>query len=407
MGAVTPLGTGARRFWEAVRNGECGIGVVTRFDPAGMKARLVAEVKDFDPDAYIDRKERRRMDRFTHFAVAASADALADAGITPSGGQVAPERMGVAITSGIGGLETFEEQHRRMLEKGADRVSPFFIPMMIANMAAGNVSIIFNAKGPSTAAVTACASGTHTIGDAFCLVREGKADVMIAGGTEAPITPLAMAGFANMQALSEAQNPDEAPRPFDRRRDGFVMGEGSGVLILEEYEHARKRGAHIYAEVVGIGLSTDAYHITGPSPDGEGAARAMTEALADAGIRPEEVGYINAHGTGTPLNDKIETLAIKRAFGEHAYRLAVSSSKSMHGHLLGAAGAVEAIVLAKALHEGFLPPTIHLDEPDPECDLDYVPGKGRNAQVLYGISNSLGFGGHNACLVLKRYEEHP
>lgn len=405
LGAVTPLGTGADKFWEAIRKGESGIGVVTRFDPSLLKAKLVAEVKDFDPDAFIDRKEKRRMDRFTHYAVAACSQALADAGITPSGGQVDPERMGVAISSGIGGLETFEEQHQRMLEKGPERVSPFFIPMMIANMAAGNVSIIFNAKGPSTSTVTACASGTQTIGDAYSIIQDGKADVMIAGGSEAPITPLAMAGFVNMQALSEAQNPDEAPRPFDQRRDGFIMGEGSGIVILEEYEHARKRGARIYAEVVGMGLSTDAYHITGPSPDGEGAARAMTEALKDAGIRPEDVGYINAHGTGTPLNDRIETMAIKRAFGEHAYSLAVSSTKSMHGHLLGAAGAIEAIVLAKALQEGFLPPTIHLEESDPECDLDYIPGKGREVAVTYGISNSLGFGGHNACLVLKRYEE--
>ncbi|MGI5853293.1 MAG: beta-ketoacyl-ACP synthase II [Bacillota bacterium] len=402
LGAITPLGTGADKFWNGLCKGENGIALITRFDISNSKAKLAAEVKDFEAENFIDRKERRRMDRFTQFAVAATAMAIEDAGF--SKGFPCPERTGTAISSGIGGMETFEEQHVRFLEMGPDRVSPFFIPMMIGNMAAGNVSIMFNAKGPSTAVVTACASGGHSIADAARLIQDGHADVMIAGGSEAAITPLSVAGFAAMQALSTANNPEEAPRPFDLRRSGFVMGEGAGILILEEHEQALKRGARIYAEVAGYGTSTDAYHITSPSPDGEGAARAITEALANAGIDGSKVGYVNAHGTGTELNDKYETMALKRAFGEHAYKLAISSTKSMHGHLLGAAGAVEAIVLAKALQEGFVPPTTKYGVSDPECDLDYVPNVGRKMALSYGISNSLGFGGHNVTLVFKHYE---
>jgi len=402
LGAITPLGTGADKFWNGLCKGENGIALITRFDISNSKAKLAAEVKDFEAENFIDRKERRRMDRFTQFAVAATAMAIEDAGF--SKGFPCPERTGTAISSGIGGMETFEEQHVRFLEMGPDRVSPFFIPMMIGNMAAGNVSIMFNAKGPSTAVVTACASGGHSIADAARLIQDGHADVMIAGGSEAAITPLSVAGFAAMQALSTANNPKEAPRPFDLRRSGFVMGEGAGILILEEHEQALKRGARIYAEVAGYGTSTDAYHITSPSPDGEGAARAITEALANAGIDGSKVGYVNAHGTGTELNDKYETMALKRAFGEHAYKLAISSTKSMHGHLLGAAGAVEAIVLAKALQEGFVPPTTKYGVSDPECDLDYVPNVGRKMALSYGISNSLGFGGHNVTLVFKHYE---
>ncbi len=402
LGAITPLGTGTEKFWGGLCKGENGIGIITRFDVTNSKAKLAAEVKDFEAEDFIERKEKRRMDRFTQFAVAASAMAIEDAGL--NSGFPCPERTGTAISSGIGGMETFEEQHSRFLEKGPDRVSPFFIPMMIGNMAAGNVAIMFNAKGPSTAVVTACASGGHSIADAARIIQDGRADIMIAGGTEAAVTPLSVAGFASMQALSTAESPDDAPRPFDLRRNGFVMGEGAGVLILEEYQHALRRGVRIYAEVAGYGTSTDAYHITSPSPDGEGAARAITEALASAGIEGSQVGYVNAHGTGTELNDKYETMALKRAFGEHAYKLAVSSTKSMHGHLLGAAGAVEAIILAKALQEGFIPPTTKYGVPDPECDLDYVPNEGRKMDLAYGISNSLGFGGHNVTLVFKHYE---
>jgi 3-oxoacyl-[acyl-carrier-protein] synthase II len=403
MGAVTPLGVGVGRLWEGVSAGECGVRRITKFDTSKSKVKLAAEVTDFDPGDLIDRKERKRMDRFTQFAVVASLEALADAGISSEAGQVDPKRMGVAIGSGVGGMETIEEQYRRFLERGPEWVSPFFIPMMITNMAAGNVAIILNAKGPSSSVVTACASASHTIGDAFRTIQDGRADVMVTGGTEAAITAFSVAGFASMQALSTQEDPNDAPRPFDRRRDGFVMGEGAGMLVLESREHAEARGARIYAEMAGIGTSTDAYHITSPSPGGEGAARAMEEALRDAGAAPDEVGYVNAHGTGTPLNDKLETEAIKQTFGSHASKLAVSSTKSMVGHLLGAAGAVEAIVTILALDRGFIPPTIHYGEPDPECDLDYVPNTGRPASLEWAISNSLGFGGHNATLVFKKY----
>lgn len=405
MGAVTPLGQGVPAFWQGIREGRSGIAAITRFDVSNTKVKLAGEVREFDSDAFIDRKEKKRMDRFSQYAVVAAGEALSDAGLLPENRPMPDERMGVAAGSGIGGIETFEEQHQRLLEKGPDRVSPFFIPMMIGNMAAGNVSIVFRAKGPSTSSVTACSSGTHSIGEAFKIVQDGRADVMIAGGTEAAITPLAVAGFNNMQALSTAQDPEEGSRPFDARRDGFVIAEGAGMLILEELDHALKRGAHIYAEVVGFGASTDAYHITSPAPGGVGGAQAMTEALKDAGIRPQDVDYINAHGTSTAMNDRLETQAIKLAFGEHAYKLAVSSTKSMTGHLLGAAGAVEAIVLAKSLQEGFIPATIHYGEADPECDLDYVPNTGREKVYAFGMSNSLGFGGHNGTILFKRYEE--
>ena len=407
MGAVTPLGCGWRAFWEAARAGQSGIGRITRFSPApSCPAKLAAEVREFDPDPYIDRKDRKRMDRFTQFAVIAAAQAMEDAGLAAGGagaGSYPPERLGVAFSSGGGGVDTFEEQHSRLCERGPEWVSPFFVPMMIGNMAAGNIAIVFNAKGPSTCPVTACAASAHSIADAFRLIAEGRADAMIAGGAEAAITPLTIAGFANMQALSKSDDPDAAPRPFDLGRDGFVMGEGAGALVLESLDSALARGAHVYAEIAGCGLSTDAYHITSPAPGGEGAARAMIEAMRDASVSPQDIDYVTAHGTGTPYNDSTETQAIKTALGEHAHRVAISSTKSMIGHLLGAAGAVEAIACIGAIVDQFVHPTIHYSQPDPECDLDYVPNHGRPLAVRTAISNSLGFGGHNCCLVFKRW----
>ena len=407
MGAVTPLGCGWKTFWEAARAGQSGIGRITRFSPApSCPARLAAEIRGFDPDPYIDRKDRKRMDRFTQYAVVAAAQAMENAGLAGSAGRnpYPPERLGVAFSSGVGGMETFEEQHSRYLERGPEWVSPFFVPMMIGNMAAGNIAIMFSAKGPSTCQVTACAASAHGIADAFRLIAEGRADAMIAGGGEAAITPLTIAGFANMQALSTSDDPDAAPRPFDLGRDGFVMGEGAGALVLESLDSALARGARVYAEIAGCGLSTDAYHITSPSPGGEGASRAMIAALRDASISPLDVDYVNAHGTGTPYNDSTETQAIKTALGEHAHRVAISSTKSMIGHLLGAAGAVEAIACIGAIVDQFVPPTIHYAEPDPECNLDYIPNQGRPLEVRTAISNSLGFGGHNCCLVFRRWE---
>jgi 3-oxoacyl-[acyl-carrier-protein] synthase II len=410
MGAVTPLGCGWNTFWDAARAGQCGIGRIERFDPApSCPARLAGHVRGFDPDPYIDRKDRKRMDRFTQYAVVAAAQAMEDAGLAGNAGRnpYPPERLGVAFSSGVGGVETFEEQHTRFLERGPEWVSPFFVPMMIGNMAAGNIAIMFNAKGPSTCQVTACAASAHSIADAFRLIAEGRAEAMIAGGAEAAITPLTIAGFANMQALSTSDDPDAAPRPFDRRRDGFVMGEGAGALVLESLDSALARGARVYAEIAGCGFSTDAHHITSPAPGGEGAARAMTEAMRDASVAPQDIDYVNAHGTGTPYNDSTETQAIKTALGEHAHRVAISSTKSMIGHLLGAAGAVEAIACIGAIIDGFVHPTIHYAQPDPECDLDYVPNHGRTLEVRTAISNSLGFGGHNCCLVFRRWDEPP
>jgi 3-oxoacyl-[acyl-carrier-protein] synthase II len=403
MGVVTSLGTDLERFWGNLMEGKSGVSRIESFDVSEYPTRIAAEIKDFSPEQFqLDKKESRRMDRFVQFAAAASLMAVKDAGLD-IGGNAEPDRVGVMIGSGIGGLGTWEEQHKVLLEKGPKRVSPFFIPMMIANMASGQVSMLTGAKGPNSTAVTACATGTHSIGDSFKMIQRGDADVMICGGAEATIRPTGMAGFCALRAMSVRNDePEKASRPFDIDRDGFVMGEGAGVLVVESLEHALKRGARIYAEIIGYGMSGDAYHMTDPDPDG--AARCMTRALKDAGLAPETIDYINAHGTSTPVGDKSETTAIKKAFGDHAYKLAVSSTKSMTGHLLGAAGGVEAVILALTLKNGVIPPTINLDNQDPECDLDYVPNKPRQADVRTAISNSFGFGGHNATIVMRKYE---
>lgn len=400
IGVVTPIGTGKERFWDALMEGRSGVRTIQSFDPAPFPTRIAAEISDFDPLHYLDRKEAKRNDRFVQFAIAATQLALADAGFGITRDNA--DRVGVAIGSGIGGAATWEQQYRTLLERGPDRVSPFFIPMLISNMAAGVVSIRTGARGPNTAVVTACATGANAIGDAFKIIQRGDADTMIAGGTEAAITSMSIAGFCAMKAMSERNDePERASRPFDADRDGFVMGEGAGIVILEELEQAKSRGAPIYCELLGYGMSSDAHHITMPDPEGDGAARAMLACLRDAGLRPDEIDYINAHGTGTPYNDKFETMAIKRVFGGHAYRLAVSSTKSMIGHLLGAAGGVELIVCALAIHHGGLPPTINNEKPDPDCDLDYVPNKSRRARVRAAISNAFGFGGHNTTLAVR------
>lgn len=400
IGAVTPLGNTIEETWANVKAGKSGIGELTRVDKEKFSAKVAAEVKDFDIEQFVDKKEARRMDRFTQYAVAASIMAHRDSGLEITDENA--NRVGVWIGSGIGGMETYEQQFHTFLERGPRRVSPFFIPMLIPDMASGQVSIYLNAKGPNSCSVTACASGTNSIGDAFKVIERGDADVMITGGAEAPIVNMAIAGFTANTALTTNADPATASRPFDVNRDGFVIGEGAGILVLEEYEHAVARGAKIYGEVVGYGATGDAHHITAPAPEGEGAARAMKMALQQADVDPSVVGYINAHGTSTPYNDLFETQAVKSVFGEHAYKLAMSSTKSMTGHLLGAAGGVEAIFSVLALHEGVLPPTINLENPDPECDLDYVPNVAREQQVEYVLSNSLGFGGHNACLLFKR-----
>lgn len=403
VGVVSPIGHGKEIFWNAIKEGKCGIDTVTRFDPTDYTCQIAAEVKNFNIDDYIDKKEAKRMDRYTHYAVAACKMALEDAKL--SVGELNGERVGIILGSGVGGIETLEDQHSKLLEKGPGRVSPFFIPMMISNMAAGHMAIMTGAKAKNLTVVSACASGTNAIGDSFRAICSGDADVMITGGAEAPITPLAFAGFCSMKAMSTRNdNPQGACSPFDANRDGFVMGEGAGILVLEELQHALNRGANIIAEIVGYGSTDDAYHITAPAPEGEGGARAMKLAIEDAGITREEVDYINAHGTSTPYNDKFETAAIKSVFEEHAYKLAVSSTKSMTGHLLGAAGAVEAVICALALKEGYIPATINYKNPDPECDLDYVVNEGRKKDIRYAISNSLGFGGHNATVALKKYE---
>ena len=402
-GAITPLGTGTSNFWNAIKEGKCGIDVVTRYDFSSYATCIGGEVKDFDPSLYMDKKEAKRMDRFTQFAVAAAKLAIEDSKLDMNA--VDKERMGVILGSGIGGIETLEEQHTVLVNKGPDRVSPFLIPTMIANMAAGQVSIFTGAKGINETIVTACASGTNAVGDAFKCIQRGDADIIISGGTEASLTPVAFAGFSSLKAMSRRNDdPKTSSRPFDAERDGFVMSEGAGILILEEYEHAVNRGADIIAEVVGYGATADAYHITAPAPEGEGGARAMALAIKDAGVSPADVGYINAHGTSTPMNDKLETEAIKTVFGDSARKVAISSTKSMTGHLLGAAGAVEAIICAYALKEGFIPATMNYTNPDPECDLDYVPNQGRKKDIKYAISNSFGFGGHNATIALKKFE---
>lgn len=402
VGAVTPLGNDAETTWTNCIKGQSGIGTLTRVNPEDFPAKVAAELKEFNPEDYLDRKDVRKMDRFTHYAVAASLMAVKDADLSITE-ENAP-RVGVWIGSGIGGLETLEKQHSIFMERGYRRVSPFFVPMMIPDMAAGQVSIILGAKGINSCTVTACATGTNSIGDAFKAVQRGDADVMITGGTEAPITNMAIAGFCAATALSTNPDPKTASRPFDKSRDGFVIGEGAGIVVLEELEHAINRGAKIYGEVVGYGLTGDAYHITAPAPEGEGGARAMKMALDDAGLAPESVDYINAHGTSTEYNDKFETAAIKAVFGEHAKNLAVSSTKSMTGHLLGAAGAVEAIFSVLAIKDSVIPPTINYETPDPDCDLDYVPNIAREQSVSVVMSNSLGFGGHNATLVFKKYQ---
>lgn len=403
MGALTPIGNTAEESWAAARAGKCGIGPITHYDTTGQKVTLAGEVRDFTPQDYIDKREVRKMDRFTQFAMAAAAMAVEDSGLDFASEDAS--RCGVLISTGIGGIETIENDVVRAHEKGFDRISPFFIPMVISNMAAGQVAIRYGLQGMCSCVVTACASGTNAVGDAFRHIRDGYGDIMLAGGTEATITLMCIGGFTSMKALCTASDPARASIPFDAERSGFVMGEGAGILVLEELEHARARGAKIYAEVVGYGANCDAHHITAPAPDGAGAAACMKLALADAGVAPEEVGYLNAHGTSTPMNDRCETAAVKTAFGEHAKKLLMSSTKSMTGHLLGASGAVEAIFTALAVRDGFAPPTVGYQQPDPDCDLDVVPNVGRAADIRYAMSNSLGFGGHNASLLLKRWED--
>ncbi len=402
IGSVTPLGNDSLTTWENIKNGVSGIEPIKRIDTEKFTVKVGGEVKDFAPEKFMDMKESRRMARFTQFAVAASKMAINDSNLQ-IGQDVHSERVGVWIGSGIGGLDAFEEQHKKFLEKGPKRVNPFLIPMFIPDMASGRVSIELGAKGINNCSVTACASGANSIGDAFRVIQNGHADVMIAGGAEATITEMTIAGFSNMRALSTNADPLTASRPFDKNRDGFVIAEGSGILILEELDHALARGAKIYAELAGYGATGDAYHITAPPENGEGGQRAMKLALNDAGIAPNQVDYINAHGTSTPLNDLYETRAIKEVFGDHAYRLAVSSTKSMTGHLLGASGAIEAIFSILAIKDGIIPPTIHYETPDEELDLDYVPNVARQAEVNVVISNSFGFGGHNVTLAFKKY----
>ncbi len=401
MGVISPIGTGLPVFWESLVNGVSGIRKIDRFDVSSYPCQIAALV-DYDPAGDIDRREARKMDRFCQFAVVTAREAFKDAGLN---GSFDSERTGVLIGTGIGGMETYDRETRVLIEKGPGRVSPFFIPMMIANMASGRVSIDLGLKGPINTVVTACATGTNAIGDAFRIVQDGDADVMVCGGTEAPITPMALAGFSAMKALS-TQNElgPRACRPFDARRDGFIMGEGSGTVVLEEREHALARGARIYGEILGYGMSSDAYHITAPSPEGEGAARAMRAALRSAGVNAEDVDYVNAHGTSTPANDVNETKAVKSVLGERAHSVLMSSAKSMIGHLLGASGAVETIATTLALDTGIVPPTINYEEKDPECDLDYVPNVARKTAIKVALKNSFGFGGQNACLCIAKHE---
>lgn len=402
LGVIAPVGIGKDNFWQALIQGKSGIKPITKFDASELPTRIAGEVTDFEPGVYLDKKEARRMDRFSQFAVAASKMAIEDSGLDLTRENL--DRIGVILGSGIGGMETFEDQTRTLVNRGPNRISPFFVPMMIANMAAAQIAITFGLRGPNITTVTACASSTNSIGDAFKLLQRGDADVVVTGGTEAPITPLAMAGFCAMKAMSTRNDePEKASRPFDRERDGFVMGEGAGILILETLEHAEARGARIYAEVAGYGTTCDASHITAPDPEGEGAAKSMEMAINDAGLKPEEITYINAHGTSTPLNDKCETMAIKRALGEHAGKVLVSSTKSMTGHLLGAAGGIEGIASVLAIYTGVIPPTINYENPDPDCDLDYVPNKAREVEVKAALSNTFGFGGHNATIIFKRF----
>ncbi len=409
MGVVSPVGIGRDIFWKNLLSGKSGIRRITYFDPTEFDSQVAGQVPDeFDASCYIPKKELRRTDRFIQFAIWAAMEASKDAGFGE--GKVDrnadPNRCGVIIGSGIGGIQTLEREFKVLLNKGPSRISPFTIPMMIVNLAAGHVSIYLGLKGPNTCVSTACATGTHAIGDAFRLIQLGYADVMFAGGSEAAITPLGIGGFCALKALSTRNDePEKSSRPFDAQRDGFVMGEGAGIVVLEELEHAKRRGAKIYAEVVGYAMTGDAYHITAPDPQGDGGARAMALAIEDAGIKPEDINYINAHGTSTKLNDKLETLAIKKVFGDHANKLAISSTKSMTGHLLGAAGAIEFVATVMSVYEDKVAPTINYEFPDPDCDLDYVPNKMREIQVNFALSNSLGFGGHNATIIVKKFVE--
>lgn len=403
LGAITPLGNTVNDFWNGIKEGKCGIDRITAFDVENFKVKLAAEVKDFKPEDYMDRKSARRMDRYCQFAMAAAKEAVEDSALDFE--KLNRDRVGVFVGSGIGGLATIEVENQKLVEKGPNKVSPMMIPMIIGNMAAGNIAIQYGTKGVCTTVVTACATGTNAIGEAFEMIKNGRADVMITGGAEASVTPLSIAGFTNLTALSKSEDPERASIPFDKEREGFVMGEGAGILILEELSHALSRGAKIYGEVVGYGATCDAYHMTSPEPSGEGAAKAMLMAIEEAGIEKEMVSYINAHGTSTPYNDKFETAAIKTVFGEDAYKIPVSSTKSMTGHLLGAAGAIEGVVCIKSMQEGFIPATIGYKVKDEECDLDVVPNVGRKAEVKYAMSNSLGFGGHNASILLKKWEE--
>jgi len=406
-GLISALGTGTEKNWKDMLAGKSGIGPITRFPTDGLDARIAGEVKDFSPEQFMEKKEARRMDLFTQYAIAASEMAMRESGLpvgTDKPNGYAPEKVGVIVGSGIGGIGSLEEQHKKALEKGFDRVSPFFIIQMIINMAPGLISMRYNARGPNWSPVSACSTSAHAIGEGWKSIRLGETDAVIAGGAEAAITPLAIGGFAVMKALSTRNDdPEHASRPFDKDRDGFVQGEGAGIVVLEELEQAKKRGAPILAELVGYGANSDAYHVTAPSPDGEGAARCMRLALQSAGMKPEDIGYINAHGTSTPYNDATETKAIKAVFGSHAQKLAVSSTKSMTGHMLGAAGAAEAVVCVLALTRNILPPTINYDTPDPDCDLDYVPNKPREVRVNAAMTNSFGFGGTNAVLLFRRF----
>jgi len=404
LGLVTPIGNSVEATWTALMNGQSGADRIKRFDVEKFPVKFACEIKDFDPLNYVEKKEARKMGAFIHYAIAAAQEAVADSGLEVS--DDIAEEVGTYISSGIGDFWAIEREHSKLLNDGPSRISPFFIPSAIVNLAAGQVSIRHNAKGPNSATATACAAGAHAIGDSFKIIQRAAADVMICGGAESAITPMSVAGFAAMRALSTRNDdPLTASRPFEQDRDGFVIGEGAGIMILEDLEFARRRGARVYAELVGYGMTADAFHITMPDDTGSGAIRVMQKTIQDAGIQPEEVGYINAHGTSTPYNDKFETLAIRKTFGEHAYRLAVSSTKSMTGHLLGAAGGIEGVFSVLSLHRNVLPPTINYFKPDPECDLDYVPNEAREAVVNYALSNSFGFGGTNAALLFKRYEE--
>lgn len=400
VGAVTPIGNTVSEMWDGIKKGKCGIDRITRYDVTNRKVKVAAEVKNLPLEELVDKHDLRKMDLFTAYAMIAADEAMADSGLNTEGEE---DRCGVIVSSGIGGIGTIEKEYSKALEKGFDRVSPYFVPSVISNMAAGRIAIKYNLQGMCSCVVTACAGGTNAVGDGFRQIRDGYADVMVCGGAEAGITEVTVGGFTTMKALCQSEDPKRASIPFDRDRSGFVMGEGAGVLILEELEHAIKRNAKIYGEIVGYASNCDAYHITAPTEDGHGAAKCMQLALKDAGINPEQIGYINAHGTSTPMNDKVETMAVKSAFGDSASKLMMSSTKSMTGHLLGASGAVETIITTLAVKEGYIPATINYKNPDELCDLDIVANEGRNCEVEYAMSNSLGFGGHNACIIIKKY----